>query len=187
MSKAALVLVGLAAAVGIGLAVNHADAAPKPPKPPSQDDPDADDGEVIEHPDNPPQPEDPGNEVQEPIPDPPAGGNGPGTGTGAPNTPDFADLPDELRNIDLSGNEQYLPSGSIITDGKPFRVWQVANTLNGMDMIIYRSIDTPENWISMFIHPDPPGSTPPSHMIVYKMSESPLKLWMIQNLAGLDH
>lgn len=196
-------LVGVAAAVGIGLAVSHADAAE--PDPPFVDpDPDfdsPDDSGVVPEPAKPPVPK-------------PSTGNGSGAGTGAPvppagppaasgeggsasgappilgpARPDL--LPPELQNIDLSGNEQVLFTGIHTIPGgnevHPFYTWVVKNGLNGMDMDLFVSVENPLDWISTFVHPDPPGSSPPSHMIIYKMSQlQPMKDWMVVNIAGLN-
>ncbi len=178
MSKAALVLVGIAAAVGIGLAVRDADAEPKPPKVPSQDDPDADEGDVQETPDLPPVPEVPG-----PGTDPGSGSGAPEITSDLPGSPRAQLIPDELRNINLSGHESYNYRGiSNFGPGFDFDTWQVRDGLNGMDMIIYRSVTNPDNWISLFVHPDPPPSEPPFHYIVHKVHGS-LSDWLIANLG----
>lgn len=181
MSKAALVAVGLALAVGVGLAIKDADAKPAPPRKPTQDDPDADDGEVIETPEAPPQPSKP--EDGRPGPVPGSGSAPPEVPSALPGSPRANNLPEQLKVINLSGHERYLYQGINEIAGKDFDTWSVFDGLNGMNMVIYRSAANPDDWISMFIHPDPPPSDPPAHMIIHKVSDSVNKDWMIINLA----
>ncbi len=190
MSKAALILVGIAAAVGIGLAVKDADAKPVPPRPPSQDDPDAEDGEVIETPDLPPQPEDGG-----PVPSPGSGSGAPAMHSTQPGSPRAELIPTEVRNVNLSGHEVYEYQG-ISSFGRrtqdgvapfDFDTWMIFNSLNGMDIVVYRSVVNPNDWISMFIKIDPIGSDPAFHHIVHKVSDGPNKDWMLLNLAKVSH
>lgn len=187
MSKAALIAVGIAAAIGVALAVKDADAAPEAPRPrpPSQDDPDADEGEVIPEPSQPPTPQAPEGEGAGPGPDPGSGSGAPPITSDLPGSPRAQLIPDQLRNINLSGNEKYNYRGiSNFGPGFDFDTWQVRDGLNGMDMVIYASVTNPDNWISLFVHPDPPPSEPPFHYIIHKVHGS-LSDWLIENLAHL--
>ncbi len=190
MSKAALILVGLFAAGALGLAVKDADAKPAHPRPPTQDDPDAEDGEVQETPDLPPQPEDGG-----PGPSPGAGSGAPAMRSTQPGSPRAELIPTEVRNVNLSGHEVYEYQG-ISSFGRrtqdgvtnfDFDTWMIFNSLNGMDIVVYRSVVNPNDWISMFIKVDPIGSDPAFHYIVHKVSDGPNKDWMLLNLAKVSH
>lgn len=183
MSKAALILVGLVGALGVALAVKDADAKPAPPRRPTQDDPDAEDGEVQETPDQPPQPEGAG-----PGPSPGAGSGAPEMHSLLPNSPRAELVPPQVRNVNLSGDEVYEYQGiSNFGPGRDYDAWMVYNTLNDMNMVIYRSLTDPEDWIAMFIHIDPPGSEPPSHMIVFAIGDGPNRDWKLLNLAKVSH
>ncbi len=180
MSNAAMWLVGLAAAGGIALAVSHANAAEAAPGP-----------EPL-----PPETKPPVG----PAPGPgTAGGSsgGPGGGgSGAPapeppqNIPDPTPggvLPDILRNIDLSGLEVASFAGISNFDpgNHPFYTWIVSHSLNDMEMHIFVSVEHPDEWISAFWHPDPPGSTPDHHYIEFKVSDTPGKAWMERNILKM--
>lgn len=182
MSKEALIFVGLAAAIGIGLAVKSADAEPAASggsPPPSPD----------------PLPAGSDNQGPGEVPDLPAG-VGPGeSGSGGPTLEDiglggpFLDkLPIELAHIDLSGIERIHYAGiqRVSSEQVPFYTWVVNDSINGMDMYIYVSKDNPTEWISMFRHEDGAGSVPPFHMITYKISDTPNHNWMVENIAGMD-
>jgi hypothetical protein len=140
-------------------------------------------------------PEDPGpapsppsepSDTPAPIPDPlPASGN-----SEFPPEERRELLPSELRDIDLSGQEKYQAFGEVRMggggpDGKSFYKWYVHDSLNGMPLILYVGVDHPEDWIAFFDHEDGAGSIPPSHSIIYKISESPNKDWMTHVLANL--
>lgn len=188
MSKAALILVGIIGAVGVGLAVRDADATPKPPRKPTQDDPDAEDGDVILEPSQPPQPSGANGSGAGPSPVPGSGNGTPRIRSTMPGSPRINLVPDEVRNVNLTGHEVYEYQGiNMFGPDKDFDTWMVFNTLNGMDMVIYKSVVNPADWIAMFIKQDPPGSVPDFHYIVYKVGEGPSKDWMLLNLAKVSH
>jgi hypothetical protein len=179
MSKAALILVGLAAALGLGLAVRDADAAPAPL--PDEDEP-------VDEPSPPPEPEEPEGSGSGPSPDPGAGSGAPRIRSTLPGSPRINLIPDEVRNVNLSGEEVYEYQGiNSFAPGFDFDTWMIFNSLNEMDIVVYKSVVKPSDWIAMFIKIDPPGSVPDFHYIVYKVSDSPIKDWMLLNLAKVSH
>lgn len=192
-SKAALAFVGLAAVAGIGLAVSHAKAAPTPPPQPEPDEPT--DPHETPH----PLPTDDSDQPAEPPADNGnAGSSGDqgGAGSAGPTIEDVGlgtepiqFLPSPIRNLNLTGKERihYAGIGTYGPEKEEFLQYVVNDTLNGMDMYVFVHRSNHDEWISMFKHFDPDGSTPPFHFIVYQISDTPNKLWMIQNIAGLDH
>lgn len=184
MSKAALILVGIAAAAGLALTVNRVSAEPETrPRRPTQDDPDAEDGEVIDTPDLPPKPEE-----GSPGPSPGAGSGAPPMHSLLPDSPRADLIPPQVRNVNLSGNEVYEYQGiSNFGAGFDYDTWMIYDTLNGMNMVVHKSVISPEDWIAMFIHIDPPPSEPPSHMIVFAIGDGPNRDWKLLNLAKVSH
>lgn len=192
-NKAALVAVSLAAVAGIAFAVGHADAKPKPPLPPKEDIDldDNSDSDVVPEPAQPPQPEPPEEEPADQGSGPPTApeseGGTPGSGSGEPVDANLDLLPSELRNINLSGKERVQFMGvTNLADHtgqtRPFYAWIVFDSLNGMNIDIVKSMENPEDWVAAFLHPDPPGSVPKAHHILYKVSDTANKQWMIENL-----
>jgi len=215
MSKAALALVGIAAAVGIGLAIKHADAAEETPGDPN-DNIDTGDDVVTEEPDSPPQPSGNGNQGADPPPAPPAAGDPGGTGSGNSSTGDgtfqHSDNPilnpldqdfignliltastvlpppfDEMslfpgvKSLQFAGIDGYGPEGIM------FGRWLQPQNIAAADMPLYIfvSVENPRDWISAFLHTDPPGSNPPSHYIEYEVSnDTKNAAWMRHNLLN---
>jgi hypothetical protein len=134
-------------------------------------------------------------EDDEPISDPEgdegpagsAGGNVP-SGSGEPEF--FSFLPEELRNIQLSGNEQLTHIG-VSNRGPeqiPFRQWTITDSLNDMDIQVFRSVDSPDNWIAYFWKVNP-NHFRGGNTILYKISPlatEAMQDWMTRNIAKID-
>lgn len=159
-------------------------ATPKPPYIPEEDDvglPPQVPDEQVEDPDTvDPDSEEPGEPAEPSNPDP-----GPGPGS----VPMFDLLPNPIKGLDLSGKEVWSYGGEqTIGAGGLWHVWRIDDSLNGMPITVARSIQHPEDWIAFFTHYDPPGSSPPSHSILYKISpvsSHQRQKWMLENIAGL--
>ncbi len=162
MANPALAVVGLAAAVGVFLAVRYADS-----------------DEPVKAPEEVPEP------TPAPIPDPISmpvepGADLPPDGPAASGVPGPAILPPELQTVNLSGLEEWAyegvhPVGEIEA---PFHIWRVDNSLNGMSLYIYVSEERPDNWVSYFLNDGGFG-------IVYKVSSSGQNTtWMLENIVG---
>lgn len=177
------------ALVGIGIlaltAVAKAGSKTIEPFIPSEDDaglPPQVPDEAIEDPDT----VDPDNEE----PGEPAEPAGPTPGPGNGSVPMVDLLPEPLKNIDLSGKESWSYGGEqTIGAGGKWHVWRVDDSLNGMPITIAVSVQHPEDWIAFFTHYDPPGSVPPTHSIVYKISPDSShqhRKFMLKEIAGLN-
>lgn len=179
MSKGpALALVGIAV-LALTAVARSGKAVEKPPFVPEEEDvqpipvvPDP----VIEDPDtvDPQEPAEPANPT-------------PGPGSGA--VPMIDLLPEPLKDIDLSGKESWSYGGKqTIGAGGEWHVWRVDDSLNEMPITIAVSVNHPEDWIAFFTHYDAPGSVPPSHSIVYKISPDAShqhQKFMLKEIAGI--
>lgn len=167
MAKAALVLVGLAAAAGVALVVSKSKAAE--PLPPTN-----------------PNPTPPTGPIPAGNTPPPANGT-PGAGSAGPpiQDPNLINLlPPALQDIQLSGQEELEYIGPNTFGGRIFNEWAVHHSLNDMTVNIWVAIDNPDDWISAFWHVDPAGSTPAAHWIVYKVTDGPNAQWLKDNILG---
>lgn len=196
MSKAALALVGLVAGIGVLVAVKSAEAAETIPPPDPNDNIDTGDDVVTPEPDEPP---DPGPDTS---PGQPSAGEDTGSGSGEPiitdpTDPNFARdiiltaetiLSGPLANVDLRGIKtlHFEDIGSPIpAPGQPkFMEWSGTQDVAGspMPVHVFVSFDNPEEWITGFRKEDPPGSIPPFHWILFRVSDTPNRDWMIFNI-----
>ena len=124
-------------------------------------------------------------------PQEPAEPAGPTPGPGSGSVPMIDLLPNELKDVDLSGNEEwsYRGVGHVGSPPIDYHIWDVANSLNGMPLIIFVGIQHPQDWIAFFVHTDPPGSSPAKHNIVFKISPTAShqhQKWMLKNIAGIN-
>lgn len=137
-------------------------------------------------------PEDPELPV-EPSPEPEPGqepAEGPDVPSGSGDPEKLSLLPPELLNINLSGNENYHYVGTFPYGAVQARYlhWTVDDSLNGMPIKIFVLEGFPNEWISFFWKTDPPGSKPPAHAIVYRVSphvDAATQAWMFKNILGL--
>lgn len=131
-----------------------------------------------------------GEEPEAPEPESPPGGV-PDAPSGSGDPERLSLLPAELRNINLSGNEKYhfvgtFPYGAVQA---MYLHWTVDDSLNGMPIKIFVLDGFPEEWISFFWKTDPPGSKPPGHAIIYRVSPhvaAETQAWMFKNILGFD-
>lgn len=212
MAKAALALVGLAAAVGIGLAIRSADAANSE----GEHNDDANDNDNI----------DTGDDVIVPAPDlpplpdqspgiPPGQGSGGGTPGSGNGTPLILNPLDPLFPFPEPGGSPFqIPVGNLTVwpapfdsmgllglsaiefrgvknfgpEAVPFAEWlsrgqQIVPNETMPDLWIWVSLENPDDWISAFRKYDPPGSIPPARFIEYQASPaSKNAAWMRSNI-----
>jgi hypothetical protein len=174
--KALGIVIGLALAGGVALAASKtAGAAPPVNNPPDNE------------PGDEPAEEPPIDEPVQEGPLPPAG-----SGTGEMVWTDPLGLGKSMVELlpliplDLQAGSEIHYAGIVRYSNLqlPFHSWVIDHSINGMQMYIFVSATAPNEWIAMFKHLDPPPSEPPFHFVLYRVSDTPSKNWMLENLAG---